>query len=126
MSEQTFSYNGATITVHTQTGRDYLDAQIVQVRLGAITMQDVRQRIYVNRFSEAYSQSTVEGELGFEWPESPVDEVQLQIAFEGWLNLPGSVMEQWLNTLELVNTPPNDPDLLPPEQVSEAKKKTPK
>jgi len=125
MQTKTFSHNGATITVQTTTGATILDQRAAEVTLGVYD-NSVPQRTRYHRikFAEAYAHSTIEGTLGFDWPEVPFDRDAMAAACEAWLALPGEVIEQWVNELVLVNTTPNDPDLKPPEAVEKKDAKT--
>lgn len=125
MHSKTFQFNGATITVAPETGAAYIDRQIAQNTLGVFKPDaDMRTVNYRLQFAAVYAQSAIEGHLGFEWPTDPFDEDTMLAACDAWLALPGNVVAQWLTAINTANIPPNDPDLLPPDQVSEKKDKT--
>ena len=132
MEHKSFSYNGATITCHTETGRLYIRRLTAQVVLGLNERDTEGKRTlsdeeYMERtqFAAIYVQSTVEGDLGFVWPESVNDAPAMSAACESWLNLPGKVIAQWMQTINEVDASPNDPDLKPPEVVSKKSEATP-
>lgn len=128
MQSKTFSVNGgvrnATITVSTETGRMRIKRMTAEVTLDIhaedkdgerlLSFDDILAR---QHFAAAYAQSVVEGNLGFDWPESTSDKAGLLAACEAWLDLPGETVNDWLNAVHLVNMTPNDPDLKPPEAV---------
>lgn len=124
MRTDTFQLNGATITVAPETGASYLDKALVEIALGiydaGTTARDRFQRSY---FASAYAQSKVEGTLGFDWPADPSDETAMQAACASWLALPGEGVARWIRALNTVNESPNDPDLKPPDKVSQKKGK---
>lgn len=133
MLTKTFEYNGATITVRTEDGNAYIDRMSADNVLGIYETHDeddpkkgyvkgerkLSQRIATRRtqFAAAYVQSEIKGDLGFKWPDSPVDADEMLAACEAWLALPGSVVGQWMNAVFMVNVAPNDPDLKPPDDV---------
>lgn len=132
MESKSFSYNGATVTVRTETGRMYIRRLSAQFALGLSAQGPDGKRLVTNdefmertQFAAVFVQSEVEGDLGFVWPESVHDASAMQTACEGWLNLPVKVIRLWMEAINEVDTPPNDPDLLPPESVQKKGSKTP-
>lgn len=133
MHSKTFEVNGAKITVRTEDGNAYIDRMSAETALGIYDFhlednakkgyvkgqRKLSQRIAIRRrqFAAVYAQSEVEGDLGFDWPDSPVDTEAMMAACEAWLALPGQVVGQWMNEVAMVNVAPNDPDLKPPEDV---------
>lgn len=127
MHTKTFSVNGgernATITVRTEDGAAFLDRQMAEVVLGVHDTDatekpilDTRQRYHREQFAAAFAWSTVEGDLGFPWPETPFDPA-LSDACDAWLKLPAAAVREWLLAMNEVSSLPNDPDLVPPEQL---------
>lgn len=133
MHKRTFSHNGATITVRTEDGSAYIDRMTAEITLGLYeTFEEddpaqghvkgervLSPRVAFKRtqFAAVWAQSDVEGDLGFEWPQSPLDQEAMLSGCEAWLALPGRIVGQWINEVNMVNMAPNDPDLKPPEEV---------
>lgn len=135
MQRKTFEIvNGdckATVTVTTETGRTFLNRQMAEVMLGIFetdkegkTKLPSLDQYHREQFAAAFAWSTVEGDLGFAWPENPFD-TGLPEACESWLNLPGTAVRDWLLAMNEVSRTPNDPDLKPPELVSQKKETSP-
>lgn len=116
----------AAVTVYPEVGWMWIDNQVAQNTLG-VNDDDVSNREAFHRmqFARAYAQSTVEGNLGFVWPEMPNDKKAMQAACAAWLQLPGKVIEEWINATYAVNETPNDPDLKPPDKVDPKKDSAP-
>ncbi len=121
----------ATVTITTETGKAFLNRQMAEVILGIHETDQAgnaklssEDRYYREQFAAAYAWSTVSGDLGFEWPQSPFDAGMLE-ACEAWLSMPGTTVRDWLLAMNEVARTPNDPDLKPPELVSQKKEATP-
>lgn len=121
MRTKTFQLNGATITVAPETGDMYIDCMVAESILKGDDSVPINVNVKYNRFALAWSRSTIDGDLGFAWPESPNDADEMRAACEAWLELPGLEIERWLTEIEIVNRSPNDPDLKPPTEVSQKK-----
>jgi hypothetical protein len=135
MQHKTFAVlNGdcrASVTVRTETGRMRIRRMTAEVTLDVheqnkkgefvLSFDELMER---QQFAAVWSQSEVEGNLGFEWPASALDKAAFLAACEAWLNLPGETVNNWLIEVQTVNLTPNDPDLLPPEAVSQKKERT--
>lgn len=127
MQSKTFSLNGATITVTTETGRAYIDRMAAEVTLGVYDKESVSNRDAFHRiqFAAVYAQSEIEGHLPFEWPQSPSDREAMRAACEAWLAMPGADVATWIGAVNEVNVTPNDPDLKPPESVEKKDSSSP-
>lgn len=128
MHSKTFSVNGgvrnATVTVSTETGRMRIKRMTAEVMLDIHSENEQGEKLLPfdeimarQQFAAVWAQSTVEGELGFKWPDSTMDKPAFLAACEAWLNLPGETVSNWMSEVTLVNLTPNDPDLKPPEAV---------
>lgn len=124
---RTFSHNGATVTVRPSTGMDVIRVRMLYRKfLPDITDPDYELYLTVApTFAQMVQRSTVEGSLGFAWPEPSADPVTLRKAAMKLLELDGDLFLTWEEELGNANEPPNDPDLLPPDQLPEEKKETP-
>lgn len=124
---RTFSHNGATVTVRPSTGMDVIRVRMLYRKfLPDITDPDYELYLTVApTFAQMVQRSTVEGSLGFAWPEPSADPVTLRKAAIKLLELDGDLFLTWEEELGNANEPPNDPDLLPPDQLPEEKKETP-
>lgn len=70
--------------------------------------------------------SQVRSHSGFDLPsvmDTPEDMMQKVSALD---ELPDAFMKEWIETAALLRGPKGDPDLAPPDQISDAKKKTPR
>jgi hypothetical protein len=121
MSEQTFQYNGATITVRHSTGRDAIDSPLILFDLHSKfkEMHDIKEndkvsKFEVNRmgwFSNILLRSKVEGELPFEWPElATIDDEQIYSAYMGLMDGPIELVEQWRTASKNSNKEIYDPE----------------
>jgi hypothetical protein len=123
----TFSYNGATITVRPSTGMDVIRVRALY-RKFVPDIADPDYEIYQivgSTFAHLVQRSTVEGNLGFAWPEPSADPVTLRKAAMCLLELDGDLFLTWEKALNTADEPLNDPDQLPPDQLPEEKKETP-
>lgn len=124
---RTFSHNGATVTVRPSTGMDVIRVRMLYRRfLPDITDPDYELYLTVApTFAQMVQRSTVEGDLGFKWPEPSADPAALRKAAIRLLEQDSALFLTWEEELTNVNEAPNAPDLLPPDQVPEEKKETP-
>lgn len=120
MRTQSFTENGVTITVRAETIEDALDTEIIAHQLG---ITNARENYKLARFLQLWLVSTVEGDLGFEWPANDASPEQLTTAFHAWKKLPANLARVWVATYALANVGSNDPELTP--NVSEKKEATP-
>ena len=128
MHSKTFKLNGATIEVAPETGAIYIDKMVAEITL-EVHSPDTPTRVAFHRqqYAAAYAHSKiVDGHLGFEWPDSPNNKEAMLTACDAWLQLPGNDVARWISTINEVQLPPNDPDLLPAEMVSQKKGKSQK
>jgi len=122
----------ATVTVRAEDGFAAIDRMTAEVSLEVYATTDdgdlkISSRDWGRRkqFAAAWSQSEVVGDLGFEWCESPFDAEGMLACYLAWGKLPGECVLQWLNAVNAVDQLPNDPDLLPPELLSQKKETIP-
>lgn len=121
MSRQhTFTHNGVTITVHTATGEDELDADIIRVTLGNPT--DFRGAYKAGVFARIVTQTDkVDGDLGFTLPSRLADAEALQAGMDALMAAPGALVRDWVNALQAADKAPGDADTTP-EAVAAPKK----
>lgn len=117
MIEKTIKVNGANVTVRTETGRMALDYEVLVDTLLSAGPLAEDESVYASNFIRAVTQSKVDGDLGFEWVTAYSGRDAIMNAMECWLDLPAKHIRKWLDAITEVNRPPNDPDLLPPDQV---------
>lgn len=123
----------ATVTVKTETGFAAIDRMTAEVSLGVYDADDTgklklsgREWTRRKQFATAWSQSEiVDGNLGFEWCDAPFDSDAMMACYEAWGALPGPVVMTWLNAVNMVDIPPNDPELLPRDKVEKKSAVTP-
>lgn len=112
MRTKTFTENGITITVRAETISDALDIDLLMHLMGHGTTS--RERYKRGHFMRCIQLSTVEGDLGFVWPDpEAAGEAELLDAYEGWKALPGDLARRWLLELHTVSASPNAPELTP-------------
>lgn len=111
MANLTIKHGETTITVRESIGSDIFDEDLVMTFLG----DEVKGHPFyrVQQYRDAVVRSVVQGNLGFEWPESVVDKTRIYAAYESWRRLPKALLRDWAKALNDVNTPPGDPDLQP-------------
>src|SRR5688572_22909861 len=111
MRSQTFTEQGATITVRAETIEDALDVDMLSYQMGAgTTAKEIYKR---TQFLRLVQTSTVDGDLGFDWPSPDASAEALLAAYEAWKQQPASLIRRWALAIEAVNASPNDPDLTP-------------
>jgi len=116
--QRSFTYNGATITLHRRRNADQLDAELIV----ALLTNDVDRnnlRGFTRRWHRAKtfavmlaSIDSVEGDPGFPIPSPDDTEADLRAGFDAWLNENG-FYDAWLVALNAVNAPVGDPDTAP-------------
>lgn len=127
MSERSFEYGGATITVRASIGWDGLDKQFVINKLRPAV--DLADELIWNRalnFVEAVVRTVkIEGDLGFAWVTPRSDERALVEAYEAWGTTDGGALAlTWIGALTRASIDlPGDPDLYP--AIDEKKGVTP-
>lgn len=124
----TVRYNGATITVHEQTGMDMMRARALLRRLLPAADDpdgDVWAQVYLT-YVQVVTQAEIAGDLGFSLPPvtAPLD--AHRAAALALMDKPGALIQELENALNAVNMPPGDPDLAPPEALADGQKKAPK
>jgi hypothetical protein len=122
VGENTFEWKDAKITVHTQTGLDELDTDIVLYKLGSPT--DLVGSYHARTFARILTQSEVKGDLGFPWPQRSADGEALKVGMAGLLAATGGLVKRWVSELNNVDIAPGDPDIAP--GADEKKAKSPK
>ena len=130
---QTFSYNGAKITVRESLGIDKMDMAVFRrfIREGLLEEQtaidpkdDKLRDVDWNRISNfvAFAARTVsiKGKLGVEFklPTSSDDEDVWLEAYWQFLMFPGDLMQVWDDELIAVNKIEPDPEVLPGNESS--------
>jgi hypothetical protein len=119
--QHTFTWRNVEITVHTQTGMDELDLDIIVFKLGDPT--DIAESYKVRTFARIVTQTDeIKGDLGFKLPSRADSADALRAAMDALLAAPGRLTREWQIALKQVDTPPGDPDLAP--GVDEKKVKT--
>lgn len=120
--ELTLESGVVQVTVHTDTGDDFFDRQIVYATVGFDT-SDPRQVYRWGNFARALSQSVIVGDLGFLWPAVTDKREVLQAARDYFGALPSDAVRQWIEAIDDVDRAPGNPDLAP--ELSEKKDVTP-
>jgi hypothetical protein len=122
MEKYTFDHNGATFTVRRATMRDRIRRDYFLGRLASITDDDVTpyELMY---FARAVSQTTIEGECGYEMPTPNLEDDELYGSFMDWCELDGELAEKWLAALRESVRPLGD-EALAPGAEDAAKKAT--
>lgn len=124
---RTFSFNGADITVRARTGMDVIRVRMLFRQI----VPDVSDPDYdfwvivAPTFVDMVQRSTVKGSLGFTWPKAGDDAEKLRKAAKALLEQDSTLFLTWEEQLSEVNEIPNDPDLRPPDMLTEEQKKIP-
>lgn len=121
MRTQTFTHNGATITVRAETIEDTLDTDLLLALMG--NGSTGRERYKRAHFARLVALSTVEGDLGFAWPTPDASPEALLAAYDAWKQLPADLMREWQEKIARANVTSGDPDLTP--ETSEKKEPPP-
>lgn len=130
---QTFSHNGAKITVRESLGIDQMDMSVyrrfVRVELLAeqeandpknTSLHDIDWNRIVNFVLFASRTVSIKGKLGaeFKLPAPSDDEAAWYKAYWQFLTLPGDLIETWDDALVAVNKIEPDPEVLPGDESS--------
>lgn len=112
MRTQTFTHNGATITVKRAVIRDRLAANLI---IAALDIGfDPLERYAASEFAQCVARTTnIDGDIGFTVPGVNATASELKAGLEAWLEADASLLVEWQSALNLVNISPNDPDLTP-------------
>lgn len=125
MIDYTFKYNGASITIRTSSGLDYLNAQVANQKLskilfgdGDIDAEKDANVLGVFLFTQIITQTrTVNGDLGVNIPDHNVSGDDLYNAYQTFMNnAPGKLVREFQAALHIVENP-GDEDLAPPEEA---------
>ena len=130
MITRTFTWKTARITVREPVGWDQMDGLHLYRHLYSlgIPTEDTAGAIEYNRreiFINAVLRSTIEGDLDFPWvaPDSTTQE--FCVAYEAFGQQPVTLVQTWVAALTETANGIGDPELAPPETLTDAKKKTP-
>lgn len=109
LRKRMFTVGDVEITVRAGIGMDIFDANAIYPQL-SYNRRSKRMVTRASAFVDALLRSTIDGDLGFAWPDVDDDDTGLQAAFEGWQALPKTIITAWSNALYLVNqtTDPNE------------------
>ncbi len=131
--QHTFTHNAVTITVHTSTGEDELDAEVIEWLLDP-TLLDAddkplpKPNVSINSkykdqiFAKIVTQTdAIDGDPGFTLPSRSADAATLKAAQKAVMASTGGLVKRWIQELANADRPPGDPDLTP-EAVAAQKK----
>lgn len=120
MRQHSFTHNGVTITVHTATGEDELDADVIRIQFG--NPSDLNSAIKVGSFARIVTQTDqIDGDLGFTLPSRLASLDELQPAYNALMASTGGLLRKWQAALNEADKAPGDADLTP-EAVAAPKK----
>lgn len=111
MRTKSFTYNGATITVRRGTVRDRLavDALVWELPDTTSLAESHAQRSFGRAVVQTVS---VEGELGFSWPNVSATADVLKAGFEALMDADGALWDAWKMALHEVDGELTDPKLV--------------
>lgn len=118
---------GARAHMRPGTGEDSLKISSVRLKLqeAAPEYSIPIGYAYQEDFAVCVAQcEKVEG-IDFMLPDWRATPEELGESFRAWLRLPKKMFEKWREGLLNVDEDPNDPDLLPPGKVGEARRQDP-
>jgi hypothetical protein len=108
------SYNGAEIIVNRETMRSRLQKNIVYRKLGILDKTVGEEEWeYINAFAHLITQCTITGTLEVPVPLVTDGEVDVQRAFEAFLDSDGALYNVMVMAINEVDAPLGDPDLTP-------------
>jgi hypothetical protein len=119
MTERTFQYNGATVSIRRAKVRDKVSIGAILRKLD-IAEGDEEGNIAGYAFARFMVLSDVEGDLGFALPQVTDDAETIHAAIESFLDADGDLYDGLIGALNRADTPTGDPDLQP---GADAKKK---
>lgn len=116
----TFQYKEATITVREELGRDALDSPwilhdlVVQVAADeGVEAKDLSNLVWarVDWFVSALLRSTVDGDIGLEWPDlAKANGEEIYAAYQALLESKGNLVSLWRQTMRRSNLEVLDPE----------------
>lgn len=123
MEHLTFEHDGLKITLRPHTGRDVLWWRVIFGKLDTKASDfDFWLEAFQTLVSILTQTVSVEGDLGFTLPAPSADVDTLKAAADKLLER-WDLWKRWEDALRQVDTPVNDPDLLPPERLTDGQKK---
>ncbi len=127
MTQASFEYNGATITVQNTTGR----VEVLKAHLRSIsgawdeTTAPLRATELITGTLYLSHTVKVEGSLGFDVPIADATPERVRAFVDGLLDCDVALVNAWDDAITQAGQGANEPDLLPSEELTPAKKKTP-
>lgn len=108
-----FTVNGATVIVREPKGVDRIDERIVYGKL-TYNRGSERDRTRVVTFAEYVARTvSITGDTGYPWATIDSSAVDMQKAFDAWVEWPVHVMDAWAAAISAAATPPGDPENQP-------------
>ena len=80
----------------------------------------------INQIVALINRTVAVSGLPIEWANASSDPEKLCASYEYLKQIPASIWDDWVDLVEEADKPPGDPDTLPPDKLSDDKKKTPK
>lgn len=107
MREQTFEYNGVTLTVHSATIESALLRDLL---LASLSGDDAGQGLLIWYYAKLASQTTIEGDLGGWTPPAwGASEADVKANYAAFRDLDEGPLRQWIRTLDAVDAPEPEP-----------------
>lgn len=120
---ETFTHEGVTITVQRPNG--FTRQKKWKLSRLAMDIQDEIVRDFALEVSYHLANTiSVEGDLGFPVPNGNVTTESLEAFARGLGEADETLLLRWDNAIAFARIATNDPDLLPPSEIDDAKKKT--
>ena len=127
MTQASFEYNGATITVQARTGR----VEVLKGHLRRISgawdkdVDELRSTELLTAMRYLSQTVKVDGALGFHVPLDTPTRNNLESFTDALMESPAILLDAWEKAIGEADKSANEPDLLPPAELDPAKKKTP-
>lgn len=110
MSEPiTIQYHDATLTVRPAT----IGSAIKRDQIIAALHDEQGDAVARYLFACAASQTTIEGELGWEAPHTGDSSATVRDKFVAWLDLPADLGDRWMRAVHAANAPKSQPEHQP-------------
>ena len=126
MPNHSFAWNGATITVRARTGRVEVYKGHLRRIAGAYDddVSELRASELITAMHYLAYVESVTGDLSFPVPNGEPTRKDLHAFTDALLDSPATLLDAWDKTIAEANKGGNEPDLLPPDEVPDTKKKT--
>lgn len=115
--QHTFTHNDLTITVHTRTGGDELDAEVVYSQMIGNDAAPTALWYRGSTFARIITQTdSVTGALGFTLPDALALPSERKAAYDALMERTDGLVKRWRVELDAVDAPPGEPVVPGPKE----------